>query len=409
VNPKNHREQPILIVAGESSGERYGAEVVDEFRRLRPGVEFFGVGGRRMAAAGVDLLFTVDELSAVGVFEVVSRLPHFGRLLGRLKKEVADRRPAAALLIDSPDFNLRLAKGLKAARVPVVYYISPTVWAWRRGRLNAIRQRVDRMLLIFPFEQKIYDEQGIPATFVGHPLRDKVAVRLGRQEFLAKHRLRADLPLIGLLPGSRRTELRYHLPVLVPAVERLRAAMSVQFALVLAENLSDQALDGLTEFAGGGVTVLKEDAYEAMAYSELLLAACGTANLEAALLGTPLVAFYRLSPLTYYPFRSLLRIHDYSIVNILSGKTIVPELIQRQFNPRRLADEACRLLASEERKSTMRAEFARLRDALGHGRAAANVARALAEVLDRPPQSRWAAGAPPGANRSLGRTNSTRS
>jgi lipid-A-disaccharide synthase len=388
VNPKNHCERPLLIVAGESSGERYGAEVVGEFRKLRPRAEFFGVGGRRMAAAGVDLLFTVEELSAVGVFEVVSRLPHFSRLLGRLGREVADRRPAAALLIDSPDFNLRVAKRLRAAGVPVIYYISPTVWAWRRGRLDTIRRRVDRMLLIFPFEQKIYDAQGIPATFVGHPLLDRVAVRLGREEFFAKHGLRGDIPLVGLLPGSRPTELRYHLPVLVSAVERLRAMMDVQFALVLAENLAGQAVEALAPLAGRGVAVLEEDAYEAMAYSELVLAACGTANLEAALLGTPLVAFYRLSPLTYYPFRRLLKIRDYSIVNILGGKRIVPELIQREFNSRRLADEASRLLTSEERKSSMRAEFARLRDGLGPGRAAANVARELAEMLDRPPQSR---------------------
>lgn len=371
----------ILIVAGESSGERYGADVVSEFRKLRPSPEFFGVGGKRMAEAGVDLLFSVDELSAVGIFEVVSRLPHFCRIFRLLEKEVDARSPAAALLIDSPDFNLRLAKRLKASGVPVVYYISPTVWAWRRGRLRAVRRYVDRMLLIFPFEQKIYDEHGVRATFVGHPLRDKVVVNLGRDEFLTKYHLRADAPLVCLLPGSRPTELKYHLPVLAGAVERLRGQMDIQFVLVLAENLTRADLDRLLPASGKEILVLTEDAYEAMAYSDLVLSACGTANLEAALLGTPLIAFYRLSPLTYYPFRRLLRISDYSIINILAGKKIVPELIQREFNSRRLVDEIRSLLSSEERRSSMRAEFARLRSELGTGRAAANAARELAGVL----------------------------
>jgi len=373
--------KPILIIAGESSGERYGADVVREFGRLWPAYSFFGIGGRRMAEAGVDLLFSIDELSAVGIFEVIIRLPHFRRIFRSIKQEVDARRPAAALLIDSPDFNLRLARKLKASGVPVVYYISPTVWAWRRGRLKAVRDSVDRMLLIFPFEQKIYDEQGIPVSFVGHPLLDKVAVRLSREEFLAKHGLRGDLPIVCLLPGSRPTELRHHLPVVAPAVERLGREMDVQFVLVLAENLTR---DGLARFLPPDdqrILILTEDAYEAMAYSQLVLSACGTANLEVAILGTPLIAFYRLSPLTYYPFRRLVKISDYSIVNILARRRIVPELIQGALTPDRLAREARDLLLSEERRAAMKKEFAALAQELGQGRAAVNVARALAEVL----------------------------
>jgi lipid-A-disaccharide synthase len=374
--------KPILIIAGESSGERYGADVVREFSRLWPAYSFFGVGGRRMAEAGVDLLFSIEELSAVGIFEVIARLPHFRRIFRSIEREAEARRPAAALLIDSPDFNLRLARKLKASGIPVVYYISPTVWAWRRGRLKAVRESVDKMLLIFPFEQEIYDEQGIPVRFVGHPLMDKVAVRLGREEFLARHGLRSDLPIVCLLPGSRPTELRNHLPVVRAAVERLRGEMDVQFVLVLAESLRREDLDRLLSPADKGILVLTEDAYEAMAYSSLVLSACGTANLEAAILGAPLIAFYRLSPLTYYPFRRLVKISDYSIVNILMRKKIVPELIQGAFTPDRLASEARSLLLSEERRSAMKAEFAALTHALGRGRAAVNVAQALAEVLD---------------------------
>ncbi len=374
--------KPILIVAGESSGERYGADVVREFGRLRPGVPFFGVGGARMAEAGVDLLFSIDKLSAVGIFEVITRLPHFRRLFRSVEMAVAARRPAAALLIDSPDFNLRLARKLKAAGVPVIYYISPTVWAWRRNRLKSIRECVDRMLLIFPFEQKIYEEQGIPVSFVGHPLLNKVAVKLGREEFLAKHNLRRDLPIVCLLPGSRPTELRHHLPVVAAAVERLDRETDVQFVLVLAENLSRADAAAVLPPDDKRILILTEDAYEAMAYSRLILSACGTANLEAAILGTPLIAFYRLSPLTYYPFRRLVKISDFSIVNILARRKIVPELIQGALTPKRLAGEALDLLFSEERRAAMKKEFAALTAALGQGQAASNVARALGDVLD---------------------------
>ena len=374
--------KPVLIIAGESSGERYGADVVREFGRLWPPRSFFGVGGGRMAAAGVDLLFSIDELSAVGITEVITRLPHFRRLLRSIEKEVDARRPAAALLIDSPDFNLRLAGKLKASGVPVVYYISPTVWAWRRGRLKTIRRCVDRMLLIFPFEREIYEEQGIPFRFVGHPLLDSVAVKLSREEFLAKHGLRGDRPIVCLLPGSRPTELRRHLPVVAAGAERLGREMEVQFVLVLAESLTRDDLAGFISPDDGRIFILTEDAYEAMAYSSLVLSACGTANLEAAILGTPLIAFYRLSPLTYYPFRRLVKIRDYSIVNILARKRIVPELIQGALTPDRLAREARDLLRSEERRSAMREEFAVITRGLGRGRAAVNAARALAEVLD---------------------------
>lgn len=373
----------VLIVAGESSGERYGADVVEEVRRSRPDLRFFGIGGRRMAQAGVEVLFPIEEMSAVGVFEVVTRLPHFGRIFQAVEKEVAARRPAAALLIDSPDFNLRLARKLKASGVPVLYYISPTVWAWRPGRLKAIREAVDRMLLIFPFEQKIYDDAGVPASFVGHPLVDKVTVRLGLEEFLGKHGLRGDRPIVALLPGSRPTELRRHLPVLAAAADRLGRDVEAQFVLVLAESLDPAAVARLLSGRGGRIRVLAEDGYEAMRYADLVLSACGTANLETAILGTPFISFYRLSPLTYYPFRRLVKIGDYSIVNILAGKRVVPELIQGEFTPDRLAGEALSLLLSEERRTAMKKEFAGLTAGLGRGRAAVNVARAVVEVLDR--------------------------
>lgn len=372
----------VLIVAGESSGERYGADVVRDFKAINSSFSFFGIGGKRMEEAGVELLFSVQDLSGIGIVEVITHLPRFKRIFERLKKEIDSRRPQAALLIDCPDFNLRLAKRLKKIGVPVLYYISPTVWAWRSRRLKTIKKCVTRMLLIFPFEKKIYDRHGIPAVYVGHPLRYRVGTRLSRSEFLTKHSLPPDRKIISLLPGSRETEIKNHLGVLLEAVRIWRHNLpAAVFLLLLAESIGPDKLlrHGLGE--NEDIRVLREDGNEALAYSDLVLSACGTANLEAALLEAPLLAFYRLSPFTYYPFRGLVKIKDYSIVNILAGKRIVPELIQRRFSAENLVFEARNLLFSETKRAEMRKEFQRLKNFLGEAQASAGVARELEKIV----------------------------
>jgi len=371
----------FLIVAGENSGEKYGADVVREFRKKDASASFFGIGGPRMREEGVEVIFRVEELSAVGIFEVFSSLPRIRKIFRGLEREIAARRPRAAVLIDSPDFNLRLAKRLKRQAIPVLYYISPTVWAWRSGRLKTIKRTVDRMLLIFPFEKAIYDAHEISAVFVGHPLMHKVRTRLNRAEFFEKYSLPPDAKIITLLPGSRKTEVKHHLPALAEAARRIRSDFQAAFLWVAAESLEPGWVDRLRAIADDRDRILTEDAYEAMAFSDLVLSACGTANLEAALLGTPLIAFYRLSPLTYYPFRRLVKIKDYSIVNILAGKRIIPELIQSRFSADELALEASRLLQSGEQRAEMKAEFLRLRRLLGDDNAPANVAGELEKLV----------------------------
>lgn len=373
----------ILIVAGENSGEKYGADVVREFKKKRPSYSFFGVGGNKMQEEGVELIFRIEELSAIGIFEVISRIPRIKKIFSRLEKEIDARKPRGAVLIDSPDFNLRLARKLKKAGIPVLYYISPTVWAWRSGRLKTIKEVVTRMCLIFPFELKLYKERNIPASFVGHPLKEKVKTRLSREEFIRKYSLPPDTSLITLLPGSRKTEVKNNLPVLVESVRRMKNDLPVHFLLVLAESLDREYLSYFLSPQEKDIQVLTSDSYEALAYSELALSACGTANLEAALLGTPLIAFYRVSPLTYYPFRRLLKIQDYSIVNILAGKRIIPELIQRQFSVERLVEEVKMLLFSEQRRAEMKVEFQRISALLGQEKASENVARELEGVIFR--------------------------
>jgi lipid-A-disaccharide synthase len=372
---------PVLIVAGESSGERYGADLVREFRKLRPGTAFFGTGGPRMAAEGVEILFPMEDLAVMGVFEVLFQVPRILGIFRRLVREAASRRPAAAVLIDSPDFNLRLAKKLKKAGVPVLYYVSPTVWAWRRGRLKAVRRFVSRMMLIFPFEEEIYRSAGIPASYIGHPLLERVRAGFGRAELFAKYGLDPAKRLVVLLPGSRQGELRYHAPVLAETVARLRTGADLQFALVLAESLGRRDLEQAWPGPLDGLTLLEKDGYEAMAAADVILSSCGTATLEAALLGTPVIAFYRISPLTYGAGRRFVRISQYSIVNILAGKPVVPELIQGEFTSGNLAAETLRVLASEDIRQKMRAAFLEVRKNLGERRASENAARELEKFL----------------------------
>ena len=371
----------ILIVAGESSGDKHAARLVQEFRKSDPRASFFGVGGPRLAEAGTEILVPMKDLAVMGLFEVAAHLVRLRRIFGRLERSARDRKPAAAVLVDSPDFNLRLARKLKGLGIPVLYYISPTVWAWRPGRLKTIRRQVAKMLLIFPFEEEIYLKAEIPAAFVGHPLMESVRSGLTRAEFFVKYGLDPRRKLITLLPGSREGEVARHMPALVQAIPLLRQASGAQFALVAAEGLGQGRLDKAYPDRPSDVHVLTQDGYEAMAAADLVLSACGTANLEAALLGTPLVAFYRLSPLTYTLGRRLVKISHYSIVNILAGRPLVAELIQNRLTPENIVAEARAILDSPGEQAELKAEFKKLRGILGEKKASVNAAAELKKLL----------------------------
>jgi lipid-A-disaccharide synthase len=371
----------VLIVAGENSGEKYGARLVQEFRKLQPSASFFGIGGKEMKKEGVDLLFSIKELALVGAFEVVTHLPRLRNIFNRLKIEIARRKPAASILIDSPDFNLRLAKVLKKRSIPVLYYISPTVWAWRKGRLKTIKRSVDKMMLIFPFEEKIYKEQKIPAVYVGHPLREILELSLSREEFFKKYSLDPSKKIFALLPGSRKSELAFHMPVLVEALKQIQEEFPAQFLLLKAENIDDQQISGFLPSSIDTMRILVRDKYEAMAFSNIVLAACGTANLEAALLETPFISFYRILPLTYLLGRPFVHIHDYSIVNILAGERIVPELIQDDFTPQNIFQEIKRILESDENRLKMIENFRYIKKILGNLKASQNAARELEDLI----------------------------
>jgi len=368
----------VLIVAGESSGERYGAALVREFRKLHPGSAFFGIGGKRMAAEGVEILFPTGHLAVMGIFEVLSQVPRIRWIFRHIVREASSRNPAAAVLIDSPDFNLRLAKKLKKAEIPVLYYVSPTVWAWRRGRLKAVRRFVSRMMLIFPFEEAIYRSEGIPATYIGHPLLERVRAEFGRADLFAKYGFDPAKKLVVLLPGSRRGELRYHAPVLAETVARLRSSPGLQFALVLAESLDRSALDASWPGPVEGVTVLEKDGYEAMAAADIVLSSCGTATLEAALLKRPMVIAYRMSAWSWPIMKRMGYLPWVGLPNILANRSVVPELLQNQATPEALADELLRMVYDKERVADIQATFDDIHRQLRQGTAE----KAAGVVLD---------------------------
>jgi lipid-A-disaccharide synthase len=370
----------LLVVAGEASGDLHGARLISELCLRVPGLTTFGLGGDEMRAAGLDSLAHSSEISVVGITEVLKVLPRAREIFAGLLREVDRRRPALAVLIDFPDFNLRLAKELKARGVEVVYYISPQVWAWRRGRVKAIARLVDRMLVLFPFEVDFYQGHGVDVVHVGHPLVDEVPVlpQVWDQGEPAGGPYR-----VALLPGSRTSEVEALLPTLLEAVRKLASMLPIEAQIIKAPTISRDLLEEHVELSGLPVRIVAEDRFTAVASSHLALCASGTATLEVGLLGTPMIMVYRLAMWTYVLAKLLVHLPNVSLVNLVLGKRVVPELIQGDANPERIAAEAARLLTDAGARNEMRAGLSEVRGRLGEGgasgRAAAEVAAMLAQ------------------------------
>ena len=365
------------MVAGEASGDLHGATLAHALAALAPGLTVAGMGGPRMAAAGVHILHGIERAAVVGGTEVVGRLPALYRIFRDLVGRLRDARPRVLVLIDFPDFNLRLARRARRLGIPVVYFVPPQVWAWRRGRLRAMARDVSRVLAVFPFEVGLYQEAGVPVEFVGHPVLD-VLPALGRPA------ARAGLAgkrqhLIGLLPGSRREEIRRHLPVLLGAAAQIRRRVPrARFVLPLASTIPPETVTGAVEAADLGIQVLPGEAYRVMAAADLVLVASGTATLEAACYETPMVVLYRLSPVSYALARLVIHgVTAISLPNIIAGRAAVPELIQRHATPTRLATAALRLLLDDAARVAQRAVLREVRARLGPRGAAERAARAV--------------------------------
>jgi lipid-A-disaccharide synthase len=340
----------ILMVAGEASGDLHGARLADEIFRRDRGIEIFGIGGPAMRKAGVKLIDDVGRLGVVGIVEVVA---HFRAILTAWRRAKARLSEGIDLLVlvDYPDFNLRLAKVAKARSIPVVYYISPQIWAWRSGRLATIAKRVDRMLVILPFEEAIYRDAGIDCTFVGHPLLDQISPSRSTEErksYLKGLGLDPERPTIGLLPGSRRGEVVRHLPVMIEGMRLLEERKGhFQILLPMAPTLQRSEFIPFLPKDAPAVTMVEGEADRVIAASDAVVVASGTATLQAALLSTPMVILYKVSPLTIRIGRWLVRSEHIGLVNIIAGKRLVPELIQEEATGARICEEVSKILEGE--------------------------------------------------------------
>ena len=316
----------ILISAGEASGEMYGAQLIEAFRRRDPSCEFFGAGGPAMRAAGCDTIIDAKDLSVVGISEILSHLPKIYGLFRKLIREADRRRPDLAIVIDSPAFNWRVARQMHQRGIPVVYYVCPQFWAWRQGRVRLLRKYVAKALVIFPFEEKFYRDRGVDATFVGHPLAEVSRPRIERSEYAAKYKLNAAKPWITLMPGSRVKEVRMNLPAILDSAAKLGS--SYEFLLPIAPTLERASIQALI---GSQPVRIVNEALPALALSRAGIIASGTATVEAAMMGTPFVMVYRVTPLTYLLGRSAVKVPHFAMVNLIAGKQVVPELIQHDF------------------------------------------------------------------------------
>jgi len=379
----------IMISCGEPSGDLYAGALVSEILRREPSADVFGFGGQRLAAAGTRLVGDFQGLSVTGLTEALRVLPRSYAMLRRLVAAARATRPDVFVAIDFPDFNFRLMAALHRLGIPIVYYISPQLWAWRAGRMRTMKRFVDRVLVIFPFEEALYRREGVPVEFVGHPLVDLVRVKTPRAALLREHGLVADAPTVALLPGSRPNELRRIVPDMAASLPLIRARVpDVQFIVAAAPTLEDELFAPLVGASGPAdvgagfsrPVLVRERTDDVLAACDVVITASGTATVQAALHERPMVVVYRLSPLTYRIGKPFVRVDTYAMANLVAGERIVPELIQEDFTPARVADETVRLLTDHELHTRTRGALRRVREKLGGSGASGRAADAVLAV-----------------------------
>jgi lipid-A-disaccharide synthase len=362
LNP--HRPLRVMISAGEASGEMYGAELITALREQLAGtVECFGMGGERMSEAGCELVVHARDVAVVGLFEVLSHLPNIYRKFHKLLAEVDRRRPDVAVLIDFPDWNFRLAKQLHRRGIPVVYYVSPQLWAWRKGRLKLVQRYISEMLVIIPFEREFYAQHGVQVEFVGHPLSELESPTVSRENFALRWGLDASQRWIALLPGSRRKELRLNLPAMLGAAERLGSQF--EFVMPVASTLDKEWVQVQIALCASNVDVkLTDDSRASLLHARVGVVASGTATVEAALIGTPFVMVYRVAGLTWTLGRHLVKLPHYGMVNLVAGREVVPEMIQDGFTPENVERGVLELLEDGTARQSMTEALAEVRKML---------------------------------------------
>ncbi|HSB06992.1 MAG TPA: lipid-A-disaccharide synthase [Thermodesulfobacteriota bacterium] len=376
------KSKKILMVAGEVSGDLQGAHLVEAIHRIDSNVQFYGVGGDGLERAGMKLLYSSRTLSVVGITEVLPKIGSILKTLRGLKQSLDRERPDGVILIDFPDFNLRLARYAHQRRIPVLYYISPQVWAWRSGRVRQMSRWVKKMIVFFPFEVAIYKRAGVDVDWVGHPLIDIVKPVLSREEAFRRFGLTPGGQTVSLLPGSRPIEIRRLLPTLLDTAELLQKEIpTLQFIIPLASGISKGMVCPFLEKVSVPVILVEGQTYDVMKISELLITASGTATLEGAILGTPMVIIYKVSMPSYWIGRALVHVEHIGLVNLVAGKRIVPELVQKEANPQRIVEESLRILKDPDLRQHMKESMVEVRQRLGEPGAAERAARIVYAFL----------------------------
>lgn len=371
-----------MLVVGEASGDLHGARLVQSLYQRDPDLEIFGVAGERLREAGLGVVIDVSQLTGMGLIELVGNLRTLCRAYRLLRGVLREKRPDLLILIDFPEFNLRLARLAKDLGIPVLYYISPQVWAWRPGRIHKIARLVDRMAVVFPFEVQLYERAGVRADFVGHPLLDVVRPTRPREATLGRHGLEPAKRTIALLPGSRRREVAYHLPLMLQAAERMHQQMGAQFIVVRASTVERRQIEEALARTSLPVSIADGDVYNVLHASDLAWVASGTATLETALLQRPMVIVYRLAWLTYFLARLLVRVNHIGMVNIIAGERVVPELIQRDVTGERIFMESERILQDAALRTWTAQRLAEVREKLGSPGAADRVAEIALSMMN---------------------------
>lgn len=377
----------VAIVAGEASGDQHGACLIREVKKIAPRVRFCGIAGPQMRSAGAEALFDSSQLAVMGLVEVISHFKDIYRALQKMRRFLKEAHPDLLILIDYPEFNLQLAKTAKMLGIKVLYYISPQVWAWRQQRVHKIGQLVDMMAVVLPFEVPFYEQAGVPVRFVGHPLRHEVKSKFTRNEALTEFGLDPHRKTLGLLPGSRRSEIRRLLPVLLDAAEQIYLEEpGIQYLLPLAAMLNEADLAPFLKACKLPIKVVSNRPYDVMAACNVIVAASGTVTLEAALMGIPLIVIYKMKSFSYWVGRALVKVNHIALCNIIAGEGVVPELIQQAASPERITKEALDLLRNKERARAMRQDLHRIKDKLGvstQGTIAELTVAMLEQVLDQ--------------------------
>ena len=373
----------IMISAGEASGDMHAAAFVKELQLSLETYEFYGLGGPQLEALGMELLVDCRDIAVVGIVEVLIRYRYLLSKLKILRQQLHSNPPDLLVLVDYPDFNLKLAETAKKLGIKVLFYISPQVWAWRPKRVTRIGQLVDMMAVLFPFEEVFYKRENIPVRFVGHPLVDEAKSTMSRDEARQLCGINNDKPSIALLPGSRTGEVSRVLPIMIKTAELLhQTSPEINYVLPLAKTLDDRLVDSDIQSSSIKINIVKDHAYDVMNACDALLCASGTATLEAAMIGTPFAITYRVHPLSYFIFKRLVTVPDIGLINVVAGKRIVQEFVQNEAQPPIIVKELNRLLFDQTYRKQMFTELETVKQKMGESGGAANVAELIIEMLD---------------------------